>query len=177
MVAPRPSRAGSDLVNGNEPADDRHRGRDGHDDDDEDGSLGAPGSRGVQAETEEDEQEETTKMLPWKNGSGRSTPTLNGSSRSSRSSPVYVSVATDDTLDSVSATSSSRFGPRRGCPLSVCDHFVDIVRQFYKQLLLVVIVGVTGAIFLAFSRQYVFKAIEVLKNVDVALQCTLFLGK
>lgn len=179
MVAPRLTRVGSDLVNGNESAEGRHRQRGDLDT----GGPGAVGSRGVREEAEEEDgqdvdQEETTEMLPWKAGSGRSTPTLSGSSRSSRSSPVYVSVATDDTLDSVSAASSSRLGHRRRCPitaLSVCDHFIDFVRQFYKQLLLLAVFGVTGAVFLAFSRQYVFKAIDVLKNVDVALQCTLFL--
>ena len=127
---------------------------------------------------------------PWKhgngggggNGNGRGSPAISGS-RSSRSSPVYVSVPTDDSasLDSKSGSSSSLLTNshllRRGCPLSVCDHVRDILCQYYKQLLLLVIFGVTGAVFLAFSRQYVFKAIEVLKNVDVALQCALFLGE
>ena len=110
------------------------------------------------------ENSETAKML-------QQTRQFGNDGRSSRSSPIYVSVPTDDiTVDTDDGIL------RRRCPLTVCDLVRDILFQYHKQLAFLVVFGVTGTVFLTFSRQYVFKAIEVLKHVDVALQCTLFLG-
>lgn len=129
-------------------------------------------------ETDDQERvDETTKMLhqtrmPGSNGVGS-----NG--RSTRSNPMYVSLPTDDSLSA--EILNIKNGPlplltrRHQCPYTVCDHLKEILTQYNKQLLLLVIFGITGGVFLVFSRQYVFKAIDVLKNVDVALQCFLFL--
>jgi len=115
------------------------------------------------------ENSETAKMLQQTRQFGTDGNT-GGAGRSSRSSPIYVSVPTDDiTVDTDDGIL------RRRCPLTVCDLVRDILFQYHKQLAFLVVFGVTGTVFLTFSRQYVFKAIEVLKHVDVALQCTLFL--
>jgi len=126
---------------------------------------------------EEEAVDERTKMLqqariPGSNGVGS-----NG--RPSRSSSVYVSLPTDDSLSAeilnIKNGSLPLLTRRHRCPFTVCDHLKEILILYYKQLLLLVVFGVTGGVFLVFSRQYVFKAIDVLKNVDVALQCFLFL--
>ena len=122
-------------------------------------------------EQEYTKNSETAKMLQQTRQFGTDGST-GGAGRSSRSSPIYVSVPTDDiTVDTDDGIL------RRRCPLTVCDLVRDILFQYHKQLAFLVVFGVTGTVFLTFSRQYVFKAIEVLKHVDVALQCTLFLGK
>jgi len=131
----------------------------------------------IDAERETGDQEsidEHSKMLqPTRN------PGSNGIGRSGRSNPVYVSLPTDDSLSAeilnIKNGSLPLLTRRHQCPFTVCDHLKDIITQYYKQLLLLVIFVITGGVFLVFSRQYVFKAIDVLKHVDVALQCFLFL--
>lgn len=115
----------------------------------------------------------------WTSSSSGGSGSGVGSGRSARANPVYVSLPTDDSLSSeilnIKNGSLPLLTRRRSCPIATCDHLKDILFQYYKQLLLFVVFGVTGGVFVVFSRQYVFKAIDVLRNVNVALQCFLFL--
>jgi len=180
MTMAPPRRTGSsDTVNGNYPI----RGKKSDDDDDDDEEL--PDDRD-DVDDDDDVVNEKAKMLPpstWKVGPSSASNVANGRlspvgrSSKTRSNAVYVSLPADDGVTIDLKTGPHHHHPHRRaeCPLTVCDHFRDVLSQYYKQLILIVVVGVTGAFFLVFSRQYVFKAIDVLRSVDVALQCALFL--
>ena len=122
-----------------------------------------------------------TRILPCSTSGGGGANGVGSGVRASRSNPVYVSLPTDDSLSAeilnIKNGSLPLHARRQSCSHTACDHLKDIICQYYKQLFLLLIFGVTGGIFLGFSRQYVFKAIDVLKKVDVALQCFLFLRK
>jgi len=120
-----------------------------------------------------------TRILPSSTSGSGGANGVGSGVRASRSNPVYVSLPTDDSLSAeilnIKNGSLPLHARRQSCSHTACDHLKDIICQYYKQLFLLLIFGVTGGIFLGFSRQYVFKAIDVLKKVDVALQCFLFL--
>lgn len=99
--------------------------------------------------------------------------------RASSSSPVYIGIPVDDATDGdehgrgTSQTNGLLRHKSDRC--AFCVALRELLCIYYKQLLIVGVFGITGLIFLYFSRQYIQHAIHVLETVNLGLQCLLFL--